>query len=398
MGLRLFFIMKFALLNRAIRKYMLFVHNHIFYRSVEWEGKENIPTDGSGIIVAANHQNAICGPFLTQFMYGTRQINVFAMGKAFSIPVLGSLMRWFGVMPAYRMRTDGIESVGRNGDVFNVAAEKLLNGETVVIYPEATNQVRRWLGDFSMGYLKLAFGAAEKSGFEKEIKIVPAAEHFNDYFGWQGRALLRFGEPVALSHYYELYKEKPRQACREVNNIVRGRVHELMLDVRDDENYEAIDRILQKDRQNGERSMLENLKAEQARLAEIEKMQPEERKVLFERALNGEFDLKKHVTPWYVLMKILLFPLFLISMVPNGLVLLLPEPLVRKIGRMGAKFRMFASGIRYTVSGFVGIPVVYGVTFILECVSVSWWFALLHLLLLPWLLVFGVRYIKDLRF
>lgn len=393
--MRLFFIMKFAFLNRAIRKYMLFVHNHIFYRSVEWEGKENIPTDGSGIIVAANHQNAICGPFLTQFMYGTRQINVFAMGKAFSIPVLGSLMRWFGVMPAYRMRTDGVENVSRNGEAFNIAAEKLLNGETVVIYPEATNQVRRWLGEFSLGYLKLAFGAAEKGGFEKEIKIVPAAEHFNDYFRWQGRALLRFGEPVALSPYYELYREKPRQACREVNNIVRERVHELMLDVRDDENYEAIDRILQKDRQNNERSMLENLKAEQARLAEIENMQADDRRVLFERALNGEFDEKRHVTPWYVLMKVLLFPLFLISMVPNGLVLLLPEPLVRKIGRLGEKFRMFTSGIRYVVSGFIGIPVVYGVTFILECVFVSWWFALVHLLLLPWLLVFGVRYIKD---
>lgn len=393
--MRLFFNMKFALLNRAIRKYMLFVHNYMFYKSVEWEGRENIPTDGSGILVAGNHQNAICGPFLTQFMYGTRQINVFAMGKAFSIPVLGSLMRWYGVLPAYRMRTDGMGSVGRNSDVFNVAEEKLLNGETIVIYPEATNQVRRWLGEFSIGYLKLAFGAAEKSGYEKEIKIVPAAEHFNDYFGWQGRALLRFGKPVALSPFYELYKEKPRQACREVNKIVRDRVRELMLDVRDEENYEAIDRILQKERQNSARSMLENLKAEQVRLVEIEAMPEAERKDLFERALRGEIDEKRKIGLWYVMKKVLLFPLFLISMVPNALILLLPEPLVRKISAIGEKFKMFSSGIRYVVSGFIGIPVVYGVTFILECVYINWWFALAHLLLLPWLFVFGVRYIKD---
>ena len=114
-------------------------------------------------------------------------------------------------------------------------------GGTVAIFPEGTNQDKRWLGEFSQGYLRMAFGAAEKSGFTEDIKILPTAIHYSNYFHMQSDMMMVSGEPVSLMPYYELYKVKPRTAMREVNHRVRDEVAGLMLNITDLENYEAID-------------------------------------------------------------------------------------------------------------------------------------------------------------
>ena len=55
--------------------------------------------------------------------------------------------------------------------------------------------------------------------------------------------LIRFGTPISLQPFYEMYKEKPRTAQREVNKLVRAQIGDMMLDVRDLDHYEEIDWI-----------------------------------------------------------------------------------------------------------------------------------------------------------
>ena len=59
----------------------------------------------------------------------------------------------------------------------------------------------------------------------------------------RNRMLVKFGTPISLQPYYELYKTKPRTAQREVNKLVREQISGLMLDIRDLDNYDAIDFI-----------------------------------------------------------------------------------------------------------------------------------------------------------
>jgi hypothetical protein len=111
------------------------------------------------------------------------------------------------------------------------------------MYPEAGHQDKHWLGTFSFGYTKMAFEAAELANFEKEVFILPACNHYSHYFGMRNRMLVKFGTPISIQPYYELYRTKPRTAQREVNKLVREQISGLMLDIRDLDHYDAIDFI-----------------------------------------------------------------------------------------------------------------------------------------------------------
>ena len=51
----------------------------------------------------------------------------------------------------------------------------MMKGEAVVIFPESYHQDKHHLGDFSLGYLRMAFETAEQYHFEQEISILPMA-------------------------------------------------------------------------------------------------------------------------------------------------------------------------------------------------------------------------------
>lgn len=53
--------------------------------------------------------------------------------------------------------------------------------------------------------------------------------------------MILFGEPVALSPYYEEFKTDPRGVMSRVNDIVRGQILDLMLNVEDLDHYTEID-------------------------------------------------------------------------------------------------------------------------------------------------------------
>jgi uncharacterized membrane protein len=144
-------------------------------------------------------------------------------------------------MPAFRMKHQGVDSVSHNTYTFGEAGEALLNDGTVIIYPEAGHQNKHWLGKFSYGYLVLLFQAAEKCNFEKELFILPSCNHYTHYFGRKEDILIKFGEPISIAPYYELYKTQPRTACRQVNELVRQQIDGLMLNITDVDNYAAID-------------------------------------------------------------------------------------------------------------------------------------------------------------
>lgn len=406
--------MKFRLLNRFFRAYMHSVHNGLFYRSVEVVGRENLPQDSEGLIVVANHQNALGDPLLLENCFGSHPVTIFAMGAALNAPVFGAFLRWLGLLPAYRMRTDGEESLSKNAAVFDEAGERLLDGHYVAIFPEATNQTRRWLGEFSEGYLRMAFETAESTGFARDIRILPAAIHYSNWFSMQSDVMIRFGETVSLQPYYELYKTKPRTARRTVNAKVREAVQGMMLDVRDEDNYKAIDYILRRERRNISIPLSERLQREKRLAGRCEDLAAQDPRLFSEKC--GEilelkqftrshgfrdwlFDVRvqrsKIIYLWTF--TLLTLPLFLFSMVPNWLVYLAPIPLVRKVGRIGEKFELFASGIRFLVSAMVTMPVLWVGTMVVEGIFLTWWLAVAHLLLQPFLLLYAWRYMQKFR-
>ena len=278
----------------------------------------------------------------------------------------------------------------------------------MVIYPEAGHQDKRWLGNFSMGYLKLAFEAAELANFEKDIAIMPTCNHYSHYFGIRNRFVIKFGEPISLMPYYELYKTKPRTAQREVNKLVIKQISDLMLDIRDLDNYEAIDFIRTTygddyaEKQGVKHwNLPERLLTDKQLVARLDALKADAQadvQGLYADALAlkqgiGELrisdrSLKKTNHPLMLalnlLLHIILLPLWLFSCWPSLPMYLLPMSFFR----MKMSDPMFKGSMLYGSAALFTIPIFTIATLLVVGFNFGWLAAVLYVLSFPILIVF----------
>lgn len=372
--------------------------NGIFYRRYYCLGKENIPAEGTPVLVAMNHQNCLNDALGVFFAKNDRKFHFIARADAFDIhPLLTRFMQYAGVLPAYRLDYQGEEALADNNKTFEEAEQCLLDGHTVLIFPEAGHQDKHWLGTFSYGYTRLAFQAAEKSGFQREIFILPAANHYSAYTGLRNRMLVRFGTPVSLQPYYELYKEKPRTAQREVNRLVRAQIEAMMLDIQDLDHYADIDfarTLLPRPNR-----LPEQLEADQALVHRLEGFDftavgAYRQALENDRLQDSQFTDRPN---WGfvvadMLLLLLLLPLAILALWPSLLCWYLPKYFSDRLGDV-----MLQSSFHVGLNVLVLLPLSFCLTWLVTGLCAGCWIGLAHALLIGPLCIFEWYYAKLLR-
>ena len=400
---------------KMFRSYVKFFHNKIYYRKTYTLNLENVPANGIPLMIVSNHQNCLNDPLGILFALGKRKANFIARADVFKHPVANKFMRFIGLLPAFRLDYEGESALGNNDETFNAAGKELMKGRTIVIYPEGGHQDKRWLGEFSLGYLKLAFEAAKKENFQCDILILPSCNHYSHYFSMQEEVMIKFGTPISLAPYYELYKTKPRTAQREVNKLVREQINDLMLNITDLENYEALDYLRKiygrkyalKKGLNPDH-LPDKLLADKALISDMAALKEKEEvsmKEIFQKILelkettlnfnirdwnfNKNFSILSLLTRGFAFL--LLFPLFLFSLIPTIIIFLAPEWINKKM----VKDIMFYGTIRLGLSILFTIPIFYSLFFAFcWIVTGTFWIALIYLLTLPFLGLFAWYYRK----
>ena len=391
------------------KAYFRLLINGLFYRRFYALGTENIPEEGTPVLVAMNHQNALNDALGVFFAKNDRKFHFIGRADAFKIhPLLTRFLDYAGVLPAFRLDYEGEDSLENNRATFEKAEACLLDGHTVLIFPEAGHQDKHILGTFSYGYTRLAFQAAEKSEFRQEILILPAANHYSAYTGLRNRMLVRFGTPISLQPYYELYKEKPRTAQREVNKLVREQIDSMMLNVRELENYADIDFLRNSTfgarfaRSLGLRPsrLPEKLQADQELVARLEGKDLSAvhtyRKAL-EEARLADRQMANKPSWWWTIVNVLL----LIELLPLGILSLLWPGLICWYlpkyfsDRMGDK--MVQSSFQVAVNSLILFPLFFLVTLLVTGILAGFKWGLLHALLIGPLCLFAWYYCKLAR-
>ena len=400
---------------RLFKQYLRSIHNHFYYQKVYWLGRENIP-ESCPLMIVSDHQNGLADPLgilMSVRSRKNRKIKLIARADVFK-PMLKRAMNWVGVLPAFRLSYDGEEALVNNSDTFDIAEDELLNDGTVVIYPEAGHQDKRWLGKFSYGYLRIIFEAAEKSNFEKELFILPSCNHYSDYFQLREKMLIKYGKPISAKPYYELYKTKPRTAQRQLNAVIWQQVSELMLNITDLDSYEAVDYLretygIKYARAKGfnPNKLPEKLQADKQLFAELDAIKSEKQeqvqtiynnaKMLKEEAKrlkleDRNFDKKPSWTSVFLegLLFFIFLPLFIFACIPNILTLYVPKLLTAKI-----KDKWQHSGINFAINALITIPVSYIIMFfIMLLITKSIPISLTYLVILPFLGIFAWHYGK----
>ena len=395
---------------RIVKAYFRFASDGIFYSRRYTVGADNIPPDGTPVLVAMNHQNAFNDALCLLFAKDDRKMHFIARADAFNInPLFTAFLNWAGVLPAFRLQYQGEEALANNGETFRKTEQNLLDGRTVLIFPEAGHQDKHWLGTFSYGYTRLAFEAAEQGNFQKEIFILPAANHYSAYTGLREQTMVQFGTPVSLQPYYELYKTHPRTAQREVNRQVREQIHSMMLDIRDLEHYADIDflrqsgfgRAFAQSLDKDPEILPQKLEADQILVERLAARETDYSAVAaYRQALEaGKFQDEQLAEPagWPITLLrcavlVVLLPLAIVALWPSIPAWYIPKSFSDKM-----KDVMLQSTFQLAVNTLVFMPLAMIVTAIVSGLLLGWTFGIAHALSLPFLCIFEWHYSRLLK-
>ena len=387
----------------------------LYYRHCHYIDMQNIPADGNSVVMVGNHQNCMLDPLNVEWAMRDRKPYCLVRGDVFKNKVFAAFLHWIGLLPVQRLNFEGYAGFNAkeaNGKTFEAAEEQLLAGSTIILFPEGGHQDKRWLGYFSLGYLLMAFEAAEKSGFQREIYIMPFAHHYEKYDVPRYDFALRMGIPIPLSPFYKKYQEKPRTTMREVNSLVEQQISSLMLNITDLDHYFAIDTLrcssygsdyatrhgfnpdYLPERWESDKQLCQALSSDET----DDRLLEEAGEVAKEIVDNGMRTWVVEQRPGWLrliaqcVLSVLLFPLALVAMLCTFLLYLIPQFFYNKKIN-GAVDVMFRSTWQVGAAVFFGMPLLWMLpTLIL--LFVSWPAALIYLVAWPCLFLFESWYLR----
>ena len=404
-----------SLFIKAFRAYLQFVNSGLYFKKEHVLGLENVPVNGTPTIIVSNHQNCLNDPLCVCLQLTDRRMNFLARANVFNIPIFNKALRAMGLLPAYRMGYEGLAHVRRNSETFEDAGNALMDGETVMLYPEGGHQDKRWLGQFKLGYLRIAFAAAEKMEFKEDVVILPSCNHYSNYFHARTEMLIRFGKPISLKPYYERYQEEPRATMMEINALVHNEIKEMMLHVDDIEHYDQIDWLRENEygkmyaRKHGFKFnyLPSRLLSDQALVNDLQKASaehPEEMEAIYKDTAEVMSGIKElNVRDWLFRRKprvlsavlrglalLVLLPLFIVSIIPTALLFIVPEIFLKKM----IKDQMFISTFRLAVSALITIPLCMLIPSALLWVFAGFWWALGYFVAFPFMFLLAWNYMR----
>ena len=161
-----------------------------FFRSVETEG----PALPAGpVILAASHLNGFVDPVVL-----VAELRAFprflAKATLWKVPVARVPLDLARVIPVQR-RVDAGERTD-NAGTFDAAVAALDHGHLLAVFPEGTTHDDPTIRPLRTGVARIALQAAA-SGVEG-VRIVPVGVSYEDKVAVRGRALVTFGEPIAV--------------------------------------------------------------------------------------------------------------------------------------------------------------------------------------------------------
>ena len=400
---------------KAFRSYLQFVNSGLYFRKEHVLGLENVPANGTPVVIVANHQNCLNDPLCVCLQLTDRRMNFLARANVFKNPIFNKALRAMGLLPAYRMGYEAFREVSQNYETISDACNALTEGETVMLYPEAGHQDKRWLGVFKLGYLRIAFGAAEKMNFEKDVMVLPSCNHYSNYFHARTDMIIKFGKPISLKPYYERYQVSPRETMVEINKLVRSKIQEMMLHVDDLEHYEQIDFLRENGygrkfaKENGFKfnylpsRLLSDQKLVDA-LQEAYNENPDEMEQIYTDTTKYAAALKDmNIRDWLFIKNpgvgavtlralglILLLPLFAVSIIPTALLFLIPKIFLKKL----IKDQMFVSTFNVAVSALVSVPICLIVPIVFLWIYLGFWWALGYLVAFPMMFILAWNYMR----
>lgn len=264
------------------------------YRSIIYEGKENIPTDGA-IIYAPNHTNTIMDALVVLAMDSKPKVFV-ARADIFRNKTLAKILTFLKIMPIMRQR-DGFNELKKNHETIEKSVDVLKDKIPFCIFPEGTHQTKYSSLPLAKGIFRIAFQAQEIMP-QMPLYIIPTGLIYGNFFRFRSTVRVQIGAPINVGKFIAEHSDLSQQEqMNKMKDLLTQRIHSTILYIPNDENYDATYEIcnimqgfeikeLLKEKTNKRKHTLNlQLKANNKTLKHINELKdnnPEKAKTLFE--------------------------------------------------------------------------------------------------------------------
>jgi glycerol-3-phosphate O-acyltransferase / dihydroxyacetone phosphate acyltransferase len=213
----------------------------LYFRSIRIVGARHLRQKGP-MFIAMNHPNAFMDPIsFSTFLFYPRTYYM-ARGDAFKPGLASFLLQSMGIVPIYRLRDGGYESVKKNLESFKTAYKLLDRRKRIMVFAEGLSVKERRLRPIQKGTAKMSFGYLEQGG-SRDLKIVPVGVNYSEPEKFRPYAFYQVGAPIEVKDFYEEYKAQPAQAILKLTAEIQRRMEPLVPSLKHRENDQLIEQL-----------------------------------------------------------------------------------------------------------------------------------------------------------
>ena len=205
-----------------------------YHKKISVHGKENIPKKGA-LLFVSNHKNALIDPLLIATTT-TRNIHFLTRASAFKIKLVKWLLSTVNMLPIYRIR-DGKESLTKNEEIFKRCYDLFNRKRSLLIFPEGTHDIRRWVRPLSKGFTRITFGALEQNPNLK-LTIVPIGLNYSKAEDFAESVSIYYGKPIAVNPF--LKEGNKNASTLALKEEVSSKMKELTTHIENIDNYDSV--------------------------------------------------------------------------------------------------------------------------------------------------------------
>ena len=98
-------------LYRAFKSYVRFLVEKIYYRRTYYINKDNVPVDGTSLLVVSDHQNSMNDALGILMSIEDRVVHFIVRADVFALSTFADkFLRSIGLLPAFRLNWEGAVS------------------------------------------------------------------------------------------------------------------------------------------------------------------------------------------------------------------------------------------------------------------------------------------------
>ena len=168
-----------------------------YHKKIMVTGRENIPRRGA-LLFVSNHKNALIDPLLIATTT-TRNIHFLTRASAFRLKFVKWILSTVNMLPIYRIR-DGKETLAKNEEIFQKCYEILNKKKSLLIFPEGTHDIRRWVRPLSKGFTRITFGALDQNP-KLDLTIVPIGLNYTRAEEFAESVAIFYGKPILVNDF-----------------------------------------------------------------------------------------------------------------------------------------------------------------------------------------------------